>query len=177
MQLGHVAQCDGQTLGDLLARGVAGMGPSTGRRRAGRDHEAEQPEEPVVEADEWPGYQEVRGSGRVVAGRAVHQHDRVDQQEHGGEEVHHDHVGIQLRVHDDPPEDGLGQDADHQAAAEPREVTPAGGAEDRAEEGGGDGNGEDDGDQAVAELDEPVELEGRREVSGRALRPVATAEP
>ena len=152
-------------------------GPGPGGGGAGRDHERQQREEPVVEADEGPGHQQAGRPRRVVAGGAVDQHHGVDQQEHGGEEVHHDDVGVELGVDDDPAEDGLGQHAGHEAAAQPDEVAPAGGAEDRAQEGGGHRHGQDDGDQSVAELDQAVELEGRGQVPGRARGPVAAAQP
>ena len=152
------------------------MGPGTRGRSAGADDDREEGEQAVVEADEWPGYQQAAGAGAVLAGGSVHEDDRVDEEEHRRVEVHHDDVGVQLRVDDDATEDGLSQHPRHQAAAQPHEVAAAGRAEDRAEEGGGDGDGEDDGDEAVAELDEAVELQGRGQVAGRALGPVAAAQ-
>ena len=145
-------------------------GPGAGRGGAGADDQRQQREEPVVEADERARHEEVGRARRVVAGRAVHEHHGVDQQQHGGEEVHHDDVGIELRVDDDPAEDGLGQDAGHEPAAQPDQVAPARGAEDGAEEGRRHGDGEDDGDQPVAELDQAVELQRRGQVPDASTR-------
>ena len=90
--------------------------------------------------------------------------------------MHHDHVGVELRVDDDPAEDGLGQHADHEPAAQPDQVAPAGCAEERAQEGGDHRDGDHDGDEAVPELDQAVELQGRRQMPDRALGPVAAAQ-
>ncbi len=172
MELGHVAQCDGDPLRHLLARGVARVRPGTGGGGTGRDHERQERQGAVEEADQRPGHEEVAGTGRVVAGGAVDQDDGVDQQEHGGEEVHHDDVGVELGVDDDAAEDGLGQHAAHQPSAQPHQVAPARGAEDRAEEGRGHPHGQDDGDQAVPELHQAVELQRGGQVPDRALGPV-----
>ena len=140
VELGHVAQRDRDPLRHLLARAVAGVRPSAGRCGAGADDEREEGEQAVVEADERPGHQQVARAGAVLAGGAVDEDDRVDDEEHRRVEVHHHEVGVQLRVDDDAPEDGLGEHARHQPAAQPDEVAAAGRAEHRAEERGGDGD-------------------------------------
>ena len=104
------------------------------------------------------------------------QDDGIGQQDHGGEEVHHDQIRVEFRVDHDPPQHRLGQNPDDQAAAQVDQVAPAGAAKDGGQEGGGHDDGQDHGDQAVPELDQPVELEGRGEVADRALGPVAASE-
>ncbi len=176
VQLGHVAQGDREPLGHLLARAVAGVWSGATRRGAGGDDDGEQREEAVVEADERARHEEVSRTGRVVAGGTVHEHHRVDEQQDRRVEVEHDDIRVELRVDDDAADDGLGQDAGDQPAAQPDEVAAPGRAEDRAQERGGDGDHDEDGDQAVAELDEAVELERRGQVARRALGPVAAAQ-
>ena len=90
--------------------------------------------------------------------------------------MHHDQVGIELGVDDDPAQYGLRQHPHDQATAQVDQVTPTGSTEDGGQERRGHRQREDDGDQAVAELDQPVELKGRGEVptvehSGQSLQP------
>ena len=96
----------------------------------------QQPEHAVVEPEEGRGTSRSAEPGLVVRGSPVHQDDGVDQEEHGGEEVHHDQVRVELGVDDDPAQHGLGQDPGHQATAQPDQVAPPGPPEDRAQEGG-----------------------------------------
>jgi hypothetical protein len=93
------------------------------------------------------------------------QDDGVGQQDHGGEEVHHDQVRVELRVDDDPAQHGLRQNSGDQAAAQVDQVPPPRPAEDGGEEGGRHGDGKDHRDQPVPEFDQPVELDGRGEMA------------
>ena len=79
------------------------------RRCPGGDHEAQDDQDAVEQLEEAPRHQEPSRPGPVVPVGAVDQDDGVCQQDHGGEEVHHDEIRVELRVHDDPAEDGLGQ--------------------------------------------------------------------
>ena len=176
VQLGHVAQRHREALRHLLPRAVAGVRPRPRRRRPRPDDDGEQRQQPVVETDEETGHQQAGRPGAVVAPVPVDEHDGVDQQEHGGEEVHHDHVGVELGVDDDAAQHRLGQDAGHQPAAQPDQVAPAGRAQDGAQEGGRHREHQHDGHEAVAELDQAVELEGRGEVARRAFGPVRAAQ-
>ncbi len=98
------------------------------------------------------------------------EHHGVGQQHHGGEEVDHDQVGIELGVDDDPAQHGLGQYAHHQATAQIDQVGSAGPAEDRPQERGGHGDGQDHRDQAISEFDQAVELQGGGQVARRSSR-------
>ena len=101
VQLGHVPQRDGDALGHQLALVPAGVRAGARGRRAGRQHQAQQHQEPPAQRRTGRGTTRVAGARPVLAGRAVHQHHGVDDQEHRGQEVDHDHVGVELGVDDD----------------------------------------------------------------------------
>jgi hypothetical protein len=107
----------------------------------------------------------------------VDQDDGVGHEHQGGNEVEHHPVGIELGQDDDPADHGLGQDARHQAAAQPDQVPPPGRAEDGGHEGQRHGDDQDIGHHPVGELNEGVELEGRGQVAGRAVGPVRASKP
>ena len=125
MQLGHVAQRHRDPACHLLARAVAGVGPGAGRRRAGRDHQRQQGQQPVEGSDHQAWHEQAARARRVVEAVPVHEDDGVGDQEDGGHEVHHDQIGVQLGVDDDAPEDGLRQNARDQTAAQPHQIAPA----------------------------------------------------
>ena len=176
VQLRHVAQRNRDALGHLLPRGIARMRTGPGCCRAGGNDEGQHHQHPVVQPQQRTGNEQSGRARPVVEPVTVHQHDGVDQQQHGGEEVHHDQIGIQLGVDDDPAQHGLGQYADDQASAEIHQVPTPRPPEDRPQERRCHGDGDDHGDQAVAEFHQPVKMELRGQVADRARGPVGASE-
>jgi hypothetical protein len=106
----------------------------------------------------------------------MEQHGRSRQHEQGGEEVDHHQVRVELGIDDDPADDRLGEHAEDEAAGQPHEVPAERTASDRREERRGDHDDEHDRDHPVAELDERVEPQRRRQLALRAARPIRAAE-
>jgi hypothetical protein len=102
------------------------------------------------------------------------QDDGVRQEDHGGEEVHHDEIRVELGVDHDPAEYGLGHHPADQAAAQPDQIPATGSAEDGAQQGRRHRDGQDDGHHPIAEFHQTVELQRRSEVAHRAFGPVGT---
>jgi len=116
--------------------------------------------------------------GRPAVGlvaRAPEQDDRAGEDEHRQQEVAHDEPGPQLEDHGQPAEHRLRQHAERQQRGEDREVAAARRAAEAEQEGGDARDAHEAGHDAVAELDERVGLERRRDALA-AARPVRAAQ-
>ena len=170
MDAGHVRQADGHPLGTL----ATGVGPGAGGGGAGGHRQDEQDQVRPGQAQHPAGHRQ--GAPARSVGRPQAQLHRDRQQGDPEHEVGHDHVGVELGVDDDRPEDGLAQDADEEATGQPAQVPAGGRAEERGDPGDRTGDDQDGDDHPVAEFDDGVEGEGRGEALVGAGRPVGAAQ-
>ncbi len=177
VQLGHVPKGHRDPLGPELACGRPGVGTGPGGGGSGGQDDGQQQDQGPAEEQDGPADQQMARAGGVVPARPVEEDDGVHHQRHGGQEMDHDQVRVQLRVDDDAAHDGLEQDATDQAGAQPDQVAAERPAAEGGQERGGDHDDEEHRDHPVPELHQGMELERRGEVVAGAVGPVRAAEP
>ena len=117
-------------------------------------------------------------AGGVGLACSTDQDQGVREQRQRQEEVCGDQLGAELEENREASEDGLREDADHEADRQPDEVTPARDAHQRSEDAHDDGNRDKAREQPVEKLDHRVDVGAvaRRELPRLARRPVGAAE-